>query len=138
MTLKVTSEHSPAAIAEHLRETERVRLRALIDADIADIAEAQRLHAADFQLITPIGIALLKDDYLGAIASGHLKYLTWKPAEIAVRLYDRVAILRYRAQLEAIFGGYHVPLSDYWHTDTYEKYDNQWQVVWSQATSIKT
>ncbi|MDM7851169.1 nuclear transport factor 2 family protein [Pseudochrobactrum kiredjianiae] len=135
MTVQATSEHSPAAIAEHLREAERARLRALID---ADIEQAQRFHTADFQLITPIGMALSKNEYLGAIASGHLKYLTWQPAEIAVRLYDGVAILRYRAQLEAIFGGHKVPLSDYWHTDTYEKHNEQWQVVWSQATSIKS
>lgn len=134
MATRPAGEHSPTDEANLLRETERARLRALIS---ADIDQAQRFHAADFQLITPIGAVLSKEEYLGAVASGHLKYLTWQPADIAVRLYDGVAIIRYRAQLEAVFGTHKVPLSDYWHTDAYEKRNGQWEVVWSQATGIQ-
>ena len=57
--------------------------------------------------------------------------------DIAVRLYGEVAVLRYRAQLELVFGGHKIPLSDYWHTDTYEKHEGRWMVVWSQATAIR-
>ena len=49
----------------------------------------------------------------------------------------RLAVIRYRAQLEVIFGGHKVPLSAYWHTDTYECRDGQWMVVWSQATAVQ-
>lgn len=118
---------------EFLRETERARLRALV---VADLDQARKLHAPDFQLITPIGVALSKDEYLGSIASGQIRYLTWEPADIAVRLYDTAAVIRYRARLEVLFGGHKVPLSDYWHTDVYEQRDGQWMIVWSQATSI--
>ena len=134
MTIPTTGAFSPANEAEFLRETERARLRALVS---ADIDRAQHFHAPDFQLITPIGAALSKEEYLGAIASGQIKYLTWQPADIAVRLYDGVAVLRYRAQLEVVFGGHKVALNDYWHTDTYERHDERWIVVWSQATAIK-
>jgi hypothetical protein len=122
------------ADADLLRQTERARLRALVSADMVQAAE---LHAPDFQLITPIGAALSKDDYLGAVASGHIKYLTWTPGEMAVRLHGGAAVIRYRAQLEVVFGGHKVPLSDYWHTDTYEQRDGRWMVVWSQATAIR-
>jgi len=74
---------------------------------------------------------------VGAVASGQLKYLTWQPADIAMRLYDGVAVLRYRAQLEVVFGEHKIPLSGYWHTDIYEDRDGQWTVVWSQATPIR-
>jgi hypothetical protein len=134
MTIPNVDASSPTREADLLRETERARLRALVS---ADIDQARLFHAPDFQLITPIGVALSKEDYLGAVASGQIKYLTWEPAEIAVRLYDGAAIIRYRAQLEVIFGGHHVPLSDYWHTDTYEHRDGRWMVVWSQATAIR-
>jgi hypothetical protein len=134
MTLLATEKSSPANAADLLRDTERARLRALVS---ADIASARELHAADFQLIMPIGAALSKEEYLGAIASGQIRYLTWEPSDIAVRLYEGSAILRYRAQLEVVFGGHKVPLSDYWHTDAYERRDSQWMVVWSQATSIR-
>jgi uncharacterized protein DUF4440 len=51
--------------ADRVRATERDRLRALVD---ADIAAARQLHADDFQLITPSGDSLSKDDYLGQVA----------------------------------------------------------------------
>ncbi|WP_201862771.1 nuclear transport factor 2 family protein [Microvirga soli] len=134
MTIPTIREISPTSEADLLRDTERARLRALVS---ADIDQARQLHAPDFQLITPIGVALSKEDYMGAIASGQLKYVTWQPGDITVRLYDGVAILRYRAQLEVVFGGHKIPLSDYWHTDTYENRDGEWMVVWSQATAIR-
>lgn len=119
--------------AEDIRDIERARLRALVG---ADVAAAGPLHAADFQLITPIGAALSKAEYLGAVAGGHIKYLTWTPSDIAVRLYGTSAVIRYRARIEVVFGGHQVPPGDYWHTDAYEKPDGRWMVVWSQATSI--
>ena len=117
---------------DRIRETERARLRALVE---ADMAAAKPLHAEDFQLITPIGLALSRDEYLGAIASGRIKYLSWEPGDIAVRLDGRTAVIRYRARLEVVFNGHHVPSAEYWHTDTYEHRD-RWLVVWSQATAI--
>jgi hypothetical protein len=134
MTIPTTGAFSAASDADLLRETERARLRALVS---ADIDQARQFHAPDFQLITPIGAALSKEDYMGSIVSGQLKYLTWQPADIAVRLYNKVAVLRYRSQLEVAFGGHKIPLSDYWHTDTYENHDGHWIVVWSQATAIR-
>jgi uncharacterized protein DUF4440 len=134
MTTRAAHAASRANEAGRIRETERARLRALVSVDMAIAAP---LHAEDFQLITPIGAALSKDEYLGAIAAGQIKYLTWEPAEIAVRLHNDVAIIRYRAQLEVVFAGHKVPLSDYWHTDAYERRDGQWMVVWSQATAIR-
>jgi hypothetical protein len=119
---------------EQLREIERQRLRALVN---ADIETAWPMHAEDFQLITPNGLALSREDYLGAIGGGHIDYVTWEPEEIAVRIHAQAAVIRYRAHLEVIFGGHRVPLSAYWHTDSYELRDGRWVVVWSQATAIR-
>ena len=83
MTIPTIREISPTSEADLLRDTERARLRALVS---ADIDQARQLHAPDFQLITPIGVALSKEDYMGAIASGQLKYVTWQPGDITVRL----------------------------------------------------
>ena len=119
--------------SEHIRNIERARLRALVR---ADITAAEPLHAPDFQLITPIGAALSKAEYLGAVAAEHIKYLVWEPGDIAVRVGAASAVIRYRARLEVVFGGFKVPPGDYWHTDVYEVRDRQWLVVWSQATAI--
>ena len=128
-----TADQDPSPEAELIRDTERARLRAL---DEGDIETAGRLHATEFQLITPIGMALSRNDYLGAIASGQIKYLAWEPGPIAVRYHHGHAVIRYRARLEVVFGGHRVAPGDYWHTDTYEHRDGQWMVVWSQATAI--
>ena len=40
---------------ETLRATERERLRSLVE---ADVERARRLHADDFQLVTPAGVVL--------------------------------------------------------------------------------
>ncbi|MFG1785338.1 nuclear transport factor 2 family protein [Rhodococcus oryzae] len=117
-----------------IRSTEQARLRALV---AADIESARAMHGIDFQLITPVGAALTRDEYLGAIAAGQIDYLLWEPGEIEVRLLGDAAILRYRATLEVVFGGYRVPRTSYWHTDSYEFRDGRWQAIWSQATEIQ-
>ena len=118
---------------DHLRSTERDRLRALV---AADIDTARQLHADDYQLINPFGQTLSKAEYLGDIASGAINYLEWEPGAIAVRLHDQVACLRYQAHIEIIVNGQHLPRILLWHTDIYERRDGRWQVVWSQATAI--
>lgn len=118
---------------EQLRATERQRLRAVVEADV-DVA--RRLHADDFQLISPAGRALSKAAYLGGIASGVINYLAWEPAAIAVRRHDRVAFLRYQASTEIIVAGQPMLLRRQWHTDISAWRDGRWQVVWSPATAI--
>lgn len=132
-------ESSPAdpskAEADLLRATERKRLRALVE---ADMEVAHRLHADDFQLITPTGVALSKAQYLGMIASGELDYRVWEPdSSIEVRLYGKVAFMRYQSQLANIDGEQQTGLRHYWHTDLYEQRDGHWQIVWSHATEIR-
>ena len=132
--MDATSTSSDTAEMDRIRAVEHRRLRALVE---GDMETAMSLHAPDFQLITPIGMPLSREQYLGAVSQGAIKYLTWQPQEIVVRLHEDVALIRYRAALEVIFNGHRVPLSDYWHTDTYERRDGRWLVVWSQATAIQ-
>jgi hypothetical protein len=129
--------------ADRMRETERTRLRALVQADM-DTAAA--LHAEDYQLITPRGYAMSKQDYLGRIASGRLRYREFEPvSDIAVRGSGEVALLRYQARISVTEdddeNGDAGTASDHaaiicWHTDCYERRDALWQALWSQATVI--
>jgi hypothetical protein len=123
--------------ARLLRETEQARLRALVN---ADMDAAGPLHADDYQLITPRGVALSRDEYLGLVETGELRYRTFEPATpIAVRHHGDAALLRYQARI--IVGPAAEPdaglaLITCWHTDSYERRDGRWQAVWSQATAI--
>ena len=117
---------------ELLRSIEQERLRALVS---GDVQRAAQLHSDDFQLINPLGGALSKEQYLGGIRSGQIRYLCWEPEAIAVRVYGDAAALRYKSQLEIVVQGRHIPRQRYWHTDLYERQGADWRVVWSHATA---
>ena len=120
---------------EFFRERERQRLQALVDGDI-DLART--LHADDYQLITPGGATISREGYLDGIATGDLDYLVFEPvSEIAVRVFDRAAAVRYQVRIEILVSG-QLDRGLFWHTDMYELRDGRWQVVWSQATRIRT
>jgi hypothetical protein len=109
---------------------ERRRLLALAS---GDTATADPLHADDYWLVTPNGSEMTKDDYLGAIAAGSLRYQVFEAvSEMAVLEGAAVAVLRYQARI-SFDGG---PGFTCWHTDCYRLRDETWQVVWSQATAI--
>jgi hypothetical protein len=98
---------------------------------------AERVHADDFQLITPGGVALSKAEYLQGVASAVTDYRVWEvDSPIDVRLFDGVAILRYRSILHMIYHGKDLGPDRFWHTDSYEWRAGRWQVVWSHATRI--
>ena len=115
-----------------LADIERRRLRALA---AADTVTAGPLHADDYWLVTPNGSQMSKDDYLGAIAAGRLRYQVFEPVSEMSVLGDGdapVAVLRYKARISFDDG----PGIVCWHIDCYRCRDETWQVVWSQATAI--
>jgi hypothetical protein len=121
--------------ADHIRGLERQRLRALVH---NESALADELHSENYQLITPGGAALSKADYLGGIASGELRYTCFEPAsDIAVRVYEDAAAVRYQVRIDIDFAGGH-DSGLFWHTDIYEKQNGRGAAVWSQATRIRT
>lgn len=134
------SIHSPINVAlsihtdEDFRVLERARLRALVD---SDIVLAKQLHADNFHLVTPTGHSYFKADYLLEIKTRALRYFLWEPEQIQVRSFGKTSNLRYQATLELDSGDGRTPPFRCWHIDSYEIINGLWQVVWSQATSIR-
>ena len=123
---------SPAA--ESIRETERTKLRALVDADVAVL---ERIYADDYQLIPPLGFALSKEDFLGAVAAGAVDFLSYDViSPIQVRLYGQAAAIRFQARADVVAAGLGHFSHDAWHTLLYEKRNGHWQAVWEQTTGI--
>jgi hypothetical protein len=119
---------------DDLRGLERARLRSLVD---ADMPTARRLHADDYELITPGARGYSKDEYLGSIESGELDYHTFEPeSEIAFLDLGAGAALRYVARIDITFEGGGRDSGRFWHTDIWSLRDGRWQAVWSQATRI--
>ena len=119
--------------AEDFRSLERARLRSLVERNM-ELANA--LHSGEFHLVNPRGITRSREAYLTAVESGVLRYLKWEAADMMVRQFSDVVLLRYHAQLEMPSDAGSVSSFFCWHTDSYELHDGLWQVVWSQATRI--
>jgi hypothetical protein len=118
-----------------IRDIEASRLWSLVE---PDLELARRLHADEYELITPTGTQLSKELYLGMIASGRLVYQVFEPVSgIDVRGGGDWALLRYRARISIEEGDH---LADFvcWHLDSYELIDGRWQAVWSQATKTSS
>jgi len=113
---------------------ERERLRALVE---RDMAVAERLHAPDYQLVTPNGSTRTKSTYLSGVESKRLEYLVFEPeSEIVVKSSGNLMILRYIARIVLSVGIADELEFRAWHTDAYEHQDGHWMVCWSQATTI--
>lgn len=123
-----------ADVDQRIVDVERRRLAALV---AVDMDRARELHADDYELITPGGRPISKEDYLGDIESGEMRYEIFEPASpIRARVVGGTGVVRYVAQIRVRFGD-DVDSGLFWHTDYYEQRDGRWQAVWSHATRIR-
>ena len=114
---------------DDFRDLERTRTQSLVT---QNMELAWKLHAPEYQLITPRGRTFSRDSYLSEIAAGTLRYVKWENGAMQVRASPAMAIVRYQARLEFPSGN----VLTCWHTDSYELRDGLWQAVWSQATAL--
>ena len=121
--------------ADCLRALEHARTQALV---ARDMALAWQLHAPEYQLITPSGVTFSRDRYLRMIEAGDLAYIRWTAGPMAVRVGEKMALIRYLATLALDAGNGQGTPFDCWHTDSYELIGARWQAVWSQATAVRT
>jgi len=120
--------------AEAVRAAQRERSAALLS---GDMQKAERVHADDFQLVTPLGAVFSKAQYLGAVEAGIIKYSVMElDSPVDVRVHGDVALTRYRVQIEVEVQGQRYARAGYWFTDAFEKREGRWQLVWSQGTEI--
>jgi ketosteroid isomerase-like protein len=121
--------------AEEIRATEFRRMKALV---ARDFETARQIIAEDFELIPPSGVVLSREQYLGLLAAGTLRYAIWEAASpIALRLHGDIALVRYKARMELEWQG-HKTAGEYWFTDAYERRVGRWQIVLSQGTAAAT
>ena len=118
---------------DDFRSLERARLRSLVERDM-ELAHA--LHSPEFHLVTPGGNTRSRESYLTAVQTGAITYLKWQAADIMVRQFSNVVLLRYQAELEMPLQSGGTSSFICWHTDSYELHNGFWQVVFSQATRI--
>ena len=118
-----------------VRTAEQERLQALVE---ANIELADRRHAPDFQVINPFGRVSSKSDYLAKVSSGENDYLSWVPGAITVRLYGKIAAVRYSSSVDIAVRGRRLPRMHCWNTGLYEYRGGLWQIVWFQVTQVSS
>ncbi|HXX02170.1 MAG TPA: nuclear transport factor 2 family protein [Candidatus Acidoferrales bacterium] len=114
--------------ADFLRTLEVERTQAIVARDMPAI---ERLHAPDYELISPPGRVMTRERYLSLIAAEPF-YAKWEHGEMRVRFSEGMAAVRYRAKITFPSGR----VVDWWHTDIYELQAGSWKAVWSQATQL--
>jgi Domain of unknown function (DUF4440) len=120
--------------AERLRQIERTRLKALVD---ANVAVAGPLIANDFELINPLGELLTRTDLLGDVGSGALDFVSDTiTSQIGVRLHGDAATLRYRHTISVALAQVGSVTHPAWTTALYERRKGNWQIVWEQTGAI--
>lgn len=107
---------------------ERSRTQAIVARDLEAI---ERLHAADYELITPAGRLFTRARYLAAIAAEPF-YSSWEHGAMRVLTSPTIAVVRYQARLTFPSG----KVVECWHSDTYQLRGDAWLAVWSQATEL--
>lgn len=140
MSLPLPIEHhqrlldAPADPAAFFRVLEAARIAALLAADAPML---ERLHAPDYELVTPTGRRYTRARYLSQLGSGQLRYLRWDAGPIAVRCSAAMTLLRYPVTLALDDGNGSGTPFDCIHFDAYERHGEVWQALWSQATAVK-
>ena len=113
---------------DFFRALEVERTQAIVTRDMSAI---ERLHAPDYELISPPGRVMTLERYLSLIAAGPF-YASWEHGAMRVRLSEGMAVVRYQAKITFPSG----KVVDCWHTDIYELQAGSWRAVWSQATQL--
>jgi len=114
--------------ADFFRVLEVKRTQALVARDMPAI---ERLHASDYELITPPGHVMTRERYLSLVEAEPF-YAKWEHGAMRVRLSEGMAAIRYQAKITFPSG----TVIDCWHTDVYELQGGLWKAVWSQATQL--
>ena len=120
--------HTTTPNADFFRAMEVERTRAIVARDLQAI---ERLHAIDYELITPPGRIMTRERYFSLIAAEPF-YSKWEHGPIKVRLSEGMAAVRYQEKLTFPSGN----IVDCWHTDLYQLQDGVWKAIWSQATRL--
>jgi hypothetical protein len=114
--------------ADFFRALEVERTRALVARDMPAI---ERLHASDYELISPPGRVMTRERYLSLIAAEPF-YANWEHGAMRVRLSEGMAAIRYQARITFPSG----KVVECWHTDIYALQAGSWKAIWSQATQL--
>jgi hypothetical protein len=106
------------------------------DAVNADTADLDQLLAPGLEFVTPDGETLTREEYLDALDSGELDFVTYEPiTPMEVRTDGRQAVVTFLSRLDVSADCLRLK-HQAWHTVVYVRTGGRWQLVWAQTTAV--
>lgn len=117
---------------QEVRRIETRRFAALARGDIASLEE---IMADDAIYTHATGVVETKAEYLAKMKSGEVRYESFAPEQLQVRIYGTAAVLTGVAGVKAHVGG-EVRNLRLRFTDVYVRQADRWQMVAWQSTRL--
>jgi ketosteroid isomerase-like protein len=108
------------------------RIKARADADIPTMS---RIYADDYQLVTAEGALRTKEDQIGEMRSGQLRFQPVELLERSVRIYGVTAIVFSHERATIIRNGKDIG-GEFRANRVYVSRDGRWELVLTQVTRI--
>jgi len=130
--LATISVHAQPRVVEEIKEADRERIRAQINADAAAL---DRLYADDFIGIGPSGTVRTKKDVLSDFTSGTLKFQSITTDEVRIRVYGNVAVETGLSTMKGQDAGKVVPEKNRF-TRVWIKEGSRWRLVSNHYSNL--
>lgn len=122
---------SPSEVQVLKTDDARIHARA-----VGDLQALSRIYAADYSLITAEGEVRTRQDQLGDLKSGALRFAPHIPLERKVRLFGNAALVVSRDPARIVLNGQQIG-GDLRMTRLYVRRAGRWQLVAAQATRVR-
>lgn len=126
------SSAQPANPEAQVRDVENRRLKAMIQANIKELGT---FLADDLTYIQSNGVIENRAQFLKTLGSGLIRYRSYVPADVRVRLYGDTAILTGRALVKVTAAGKNHEVSIL-YTAVYARKGGRWQLAAWQGTRL--
>jgi ketosteroid isomerase-like protein len=113
-------------------ELEMQRFRAI---EKVDVATLNRILSDDLIYAHSTGLQQTKDELIGVLGSGDMKYESITPSEVRVRTYTSTAVVTGRAAIKIKAHGEERSLN-LCYLDVYVKQEGRWQMVAWQSSRL--
>lgn len=107
-------------------------LRALVSREFNSL---EQILADDFILIDLSGMVVAKEEFLGSLRLGDLKFETIHAEEISLRVYGPAALVRGLTTMKGSFKSAPFAFNSR-YTHTYVEQEGRWRMVAAQGTPV--
>lgn len=117
---------------QEIRQREIRRFEAMVRVDVAALDD---ILSEDLTYTHATGVFETKAEFIAKLKSGQVKYESFAPEDVLVRVYGTTAVVIGVARVRVQVKGEHLSFQLRF-TDVYVKKDNRWQMVAWQATRL--